>query len=77
MNNEVMIEYIGIEGKTKQALEKQMPKKPMRVEYPWAICSVCGGSFSLKNIEEHIMHHEVTYCEHCGQAIDWRGKCKD
>lgn len=57
-----------------KAFEKQIPKKPVDVHYPWAICASCGGSVSLKNIQEHILNNENTYCEHCGQAIDWSDK---
>ena len=54
-----------------EALEKQIPKKPVDVHYPWAICASCGGSICLKYIQEHIHNEENTYCEHCGQALDW------
>lgn len=53
------------------ALEKQIPKKPIDDRYPWCICPVCGGSVYLKNVQEHIMNLETTHCEHCGQALDW------
>ena len=54
-----------------QALEKQIPKKPIEDRYPWAICPTCGGSVYLRNVQEHIHSKENTYCEHCGQALDW------
>lgn len=54
-----------------KALEKQIPKKPIDDRYPWCICPVCGGSIYLKNVQEHIQCQETTYCEHCGQALDW------
>lgn len=53
------------------ALEKQIPKKPIDNRYPWCICPVCGGSVYLKNVQEHIMNLENTHCEHCGQKLDW------
>ena len=53
------------------ALEKQIAKKPVVDRYPWAICPVCGGSVYLSNVQEHIYNCETTYCEHCGQALDW------
>ena len=58
----------------KKALEKQLPIKTLidTVDpFDWAICKSCGGSISMRNIREHIYIEEVTYCEHCGQAIDW------
>lgn len=54
-------------------LEKRIPKKPIENKFPWAICPVCGGSVYLKNVQEYIQNEEITYCEHCGQALDWSG----
>lgn len=53
------------------ALEKQIPKKHIENIYPWCICPNCGGSVYVKHIQEHIQNGEQTYCEHCGQALDW------
>ena len=53
------------------ALEKQIPKKPNENRYPWATCPSCGGSVYIDKVQEHIMNNENTYCEHCGQALDW------
>lgn len=53
------------------ALEKQIPKKPIDDRYPWCICPVCGGCVYLENVQEHIQNEETSYCEHCGQALDW------
>lgn len=52
--------------------DEQIPKKPIDDSYPWVICPTCGGSVFTKHIIEHIQNKETTYCEHCGQAIDWR-----
>lgn len=54
------------------ALKKQIPQKPIDDGYPWAICPACGGSIWLENVLEHIHCEETSYCEHCGQAIDWK-----
>lgn len=54
------------------ALEKQVAKTPREDETNWAICPACGGSVYKKNVREHIMNEEITFCEHCGQALDWR-----
>ena len=54
-----------------KALEKQVAKKPIDDRYPWCICPNCRGSVYVKHIQEHIQNGEVTYCEHCGQKIDW------
>lgn len=55
----------------KNALEKQIPKKPIDDRYPWCICPTCGGSVYLEKVQEHIQNNETTHCEHCGQALDW------
>lgn len=78
------IEQIQIEGKAvrvakffegisvaNEALEKQIPKKYIADRYPWCICPNCGGSVFVSHIQEHIQNKETTYCEHCGQALDW------
>ncbi|MBO5957522.1 MAG: hypothetical protein J6Q39_08205 [Bacteroidales bacterium] len=53
------------------ALEKQIPKKPIDDRYPWSICPACGGSVNLENVIGYIQNKEQSHCEHCGQAIDW------
>lgn len=54
-----------------KALEKHIPKKPTYNRYPWVICPLCGGSVYVEMVQEHIENNETTYCEHCGQALDW------
>ena len=49
-----------------------MVKTPRENETNWAICPACGGSVYKKHVMEHIMNEEITFCEHCGQALDWR-----
>ena len=58
------------------ALDKQIPKKPTRgVDRTWgtptkeAICPVCD--YALGHWEFIGDAKKITYCEHCGQAIDW------
>lgn len=51
------------------ALEKQIPKVAEHEDGVWSICPCCGGS--VCNDTEHAVNREVSYCEHCGQAIDW------
>ena len=51
------------------ALEKQIPKVSEHEDGVWNICPCCGGS--VCNDTEHAVNREVSYCEHCGQAIDW------
>lgn len=51
------------------AIEKQIPKVAEHEDGVWSICPCCGGS--VCNDTEHAVNKEVSYCEHCGQAIDW------
>jgi len=46
-------------------------KKPLIDAYPWAECPSCSGSVNMENIREYIVNGCVTYCCHCGQALDW------
>ena len=46
-----------------EALEKQIPKKP----YDTVRCPLCKIEVELQPIDTE----QVTYCLHCGQAIDW------
>ena len=52
-----------------EALEKQIPKKPIPTEEQDIryvmnyICPSCGKHFSGTGI--------ANYCYHCGQALDW------
>ena len=59
-----------------EALEKQIPKKPNKeVETSWGIkrevnvCPVCD--YYLSEINFIGDGKKVSYCEVCGQAIDW------
>lgn len=47
-----------------KALGKQIPKKP----YDTVSCPFCKIEVELQPIDTE----QVTYCLHCGQAIDWR-----
>ena len=55
----------------REALKKQIPKKPLENEPMWAVCPNCKGSIHKDNIWEHIVEGDTTFCEHCGQALDW------
>ena len=50
-------------NKAIEALEKQIPKKP----YDTVCCPLCKIEVELQPIDTE----QVTYCLHCGQAIDW------
>lgn len=49
--------------KAVEALEKQIPKKPYDIVH----CPLCKIEVELQPINTE----QVTYCLHCGQAIDW------
>lgn len=62
----------------KKAVEKQIPKKPTSgVDRTWgtpmkeAICPVCD--YTLGRWKFFGGGKKITYCELCGQAIDWDG----
>ena len=57
------------------AIEKQIPKVAEHEDGVWSICPCCGGS--VCNDTEHAVNREVSYCEHCGQAIDWKNSIFD
>lgn len=49
-----------------EALEKQIPKKPIKWADKILICPNCARAEYIKKID--ILD---TYCGFCGQAIDW------
>lgn len=55
-----------------EALEKQIPKKPILKEYgffgPYPFCSWCDNV--LINTRNDSWHKEK-FCPNCGQALDW------
>lgn len=48
-----------------KALEKQIPKKPDYEDYD-AKCPVCGHEF-----ENNVNDWGCSYCQGCGQKLDW------
>ena len=59
-------------------LERDIPMKPMETtDRTWgiqarqAVCPKCD--YYLSNVVFIGDGKRVTYCEHCGQAIDWEG----
>ena len=57
-----------------EALEKQIPKKPKRIDH-WRLCPDCyekyGFSYDYLVGMKQRGHEDVSYCLGCGQAIDW------
>ena len=64
-----------------EALEKQIPKKPNKaIDSSWGIkkevhvCPVCDYYLTevhFLTCDEASSTEKVTFCETCGQAIDW------
>lgn len=51
-----------------EALEKQVPKKPIGFKYEQISCPNCSVSLV------YCLHsYEGSYCEDCGQRLDWEG----
>lgn len=54
------------------ALEKQIPKKPIKYDKYYYKCPVCDIDIGVN--EEDLTIYEETppyYCQNCGQALDW------
>lgn len=52
-----------------EALEKQIPKKPIEDGYydEPCVCPNCGSNV----INEADNDYQFNHCYHCGQALDW------
>ena len=51
-----------------EALEKQIPKKPISSKYEQISCPNCSVSLV------YCLHsYKASYCEECGQRLDWEG----
>lgn len=59
---------IGTVEECREAMEKQIPKKPRDVEYDhsYFVCDNCGTI--IYTSDEFESHH---YCLNCGRAIEW------
>lgn len=55
----------------KEALEKQIPKKPINEE-GYCICTCCRGDLGVS--DDDIFIYELSmpkYCSNCGCVLDW------
>lgn len=78
--NEVFDDLV-VNGLTvKECIGKQIPKKPYKTtDYTWGISrevDVCPSCDYYLNVYEwietgHSNKKRITYCDRCGQAIDW------
>ncbi len=58
----------------KQAVEKQIPKKPLDICTPvvtWGICPFCRGELNKIEKQTNRVFKTNAYCMDCGQALDW------
>ena len=57
-----------------EALEKQIPKKPLDICTPvvtWGLCPICKGELNKLGNQPHRIFKGTKYCSDCGQALDW------
>ena len=57
-----------------EALEKQIPKKPLDVCTPvvtWGLCPECKGELNKLGGKPNRLLKGTAYCPDCGQALDW------
>lgn len=53
------------------ALEKTTPKR-YKMDIDTAVCPVCGAQVEQQHMNGELLIHEFfTWCQNCGQAIDW------
>lgn len=58
----------------KEAVEKQIPKKPLDIRTPvvtWGLCPVCEGELNKLGSQPHRVLKNQTYCMDCGQRLKW------
>lgn len=57
-------------GMAIQALEKQIPKKPVK-DGKWSYkCPCCGGDAET-DCGDNFYDYRLDYCNGCGQKLDW------
>ncbi len=64
-------------GMAIKALEKQIPKKPIKKERSGIVYCVCGNFIGYKPpINRALENGKIPfkYCPNCGQKIDWSGE---
>lgn len=68
----------------KNALEKQIPIKPVYNCTRRALCPICDGELYPKfsyvrrfKRQEIRIEEKTAYCKHCGHALDWGKESED
>lgn len=55
------------------ALEKQIPKKPIKIRYRLYVCE-CGRNLSPTFIDDDAtLQMFFNFCPECGQKVNWEG----
>lgn len=58
--------------KAKDAVEKQIPKKPINVEKHYYNCPCCKQDLGVSDDDIFVYENPTPmYCHKCGQALDW------
>lgn len=71
LDNQALKEDVNM---AKEALQKQIPKKPIDICTPvvtWGICPVCKGEIDKLGDQPNRVFIHDRYCKDCGQALDW------
>lgn len=55
------------------AIEKQIPKKPIKNEYGYFYCATCKGDEDCLMYDSNY-EDRYNYCHNCGQRLDWSGE---
>ena len=75
-DEEISLEHLSeLAMEIESALDKQIAMKPKFVKNTYAAyhCSVCDTTVGVWNLD-HTAIIKETYCQHCGQAVDWNDK---
>ena len=52
------------------ALEKQMPKKVIKIDKWIYKCPICGANVET-DCGDDMLDYRLNYCDNCGQKLDW------
>ena len=53
-----------------EALEKQIPKKVVKVDIWTYKCPICGANVET-DCGDYMLDYRLNYCDNCGQKLDW------
>lgn len=64
------VDMYGLLGNAADALEKQIPQKPIRESLADRACPVCDAYIPFDALNDKI-EDAPNFCKNCGQALDW------